>query len=132
MLAQAKALEQRDRVGRQNLRAGLSDTSRAGWRSVAHDLASLSRRSKDGLSRVGTDGGGKPDLARAALHLVCIGAVALGQCIQSAAELDDVAVAIVPLIEQRKVVTISSRVVAPGAVAVMSAGIPDMYGDTTR
>src|SRR5215510_7321191 len=49
-------------------------------------------------------GGREPNLAGAALHLVRVGTVALGQRAQTAAELDDIAVAVVPLLEQRKVV----------------------------
>src|SRR5215468_7790461 len=49
-------------------------------------------------------GGCEPDLARAAPHLVCAGALALGEGAQGAAKLDDIAVAVVPLLEQRKVV----------------------------
>jgi len=49
-------------------------------------------------------GGREPDLARAALDLIRFGAVALGEGSQAAPELDDIAVAVVPLLEQRKVV----------------------------
>ena len=46
----------------------------------------------------------QPDLAGAALHLVGVVAVGVGKGRQRAAELDQIAVAIVPLIQQREIV----------------------------
>src|ERR1700694_39407 len=46
----------------------------------------------------------KPDLAGAALHLVGRGMLGFRHRIQRAAELDDIPVAVVPLIQQRKII----------------------------
>ena len=50
----------------------------------------------------------EPDLAGAALHLVASLRAALRNRRKRAAELDDVAVAVVPLVEQREIVENSS------------------------
>src|SRR6202165_717238 len=46
----------------------------------------------------------KPDLGGAALHLVGCGMLGFRHRIQRAAELDDIPVAVVPLVQQRKII----------------------------
>src|SRR5256885_9453027 len=52
---------------------------------------------------IGLDSGGKPYLAGAALHLVRLAAQFLRQRLEGAAELDNVAIAVVPLVEQGEI-----------------------------
>ncbi len=88
----------------------------------AHDMGiAVAGEGEHGpASAVRMHGGREPDLARAALHLVRFGTVALGQRAQAAAELDDIAVAVVPLLEQRKVVDdLVERRHVSGEAAVM-------------
>src|SRR5882724_4546338 len=47
---------------------------------------------------------GKPDLAGAALHLVGSGMLGFGHRSQGAAEFDDIPIAVVPIVQQRKII----------------------------
>ena len=47
----------------------------------------------------------KPHLARAALHLVFLGMLGFGHRLERAAEFDDVPVAVVPIVQQHKVLS---------------------------
>src|SRR5262247_322789 len=67
-------------------------------------IAVAAEREDRAAPAVRTHGRGEPDLAGAALHLVPLGAVALGQRREAATELDDVTIAVVPFVEQRKIV----------------------------
>jgi hypothetical protein len=51
----------------------------------------------------GMDHGREPNLAGAALDLVCLDAVAFGQRVEQAAQLDHITVTIIPLVQQGKV-----------------------------
>src|SRR6266852_4704779 len=107
VLAQAQALECGDRVGGQNLAGVLAGEQREqNGDEPAYDMGvAVAGEGEHGtVMAVRTHGGRKPDLARAALHLVRVDAVAGGKRAQAAAELDDITVAVVPLLEQRKVV----------------------------
>src|SRR5260370_35443525 len=71
----------------------------------AHDMSiAVAGEIQDGSPRtIRTHRGCKPNLAGATLDLVRVRAVALGQRAQASAKLDDIAVAVVPLLEQRKI-----------------------------
>src|SRR6185436_18133 len=101
--AQAEALKQRDRVSGKNLLGGLAGKHREqDGDEPAHDMsvAVAAEGERRSTLAIGAHGGRKPDLARTALHLVLVRAILVGQRAQSAAQLDDIAVAIVPLLQQ--------------------------------
>ena len=72
----------------------------------AHDMgvAVAAKREDRSAGAVRPHGGGKPDLAGAALHLVCVGMRLGRKRGERAAELDDVPIAVVPFVEQGEVV----------------------------
>ena len=100
------AVEQSERVGGQDLLRALAGIKRKqNGDQAAHDMgvavAVEGERRAGGAVRL--DMREQPDLAGAASHLVGLGVRAFGQRRQRAAELDDIAIAVVPLIEQREI-----------------------------
>jgi hypothetical protein len=97
MLAQAQALEHGDRVGRKNVAGPLAGEHREqDGDQAAHDMGiAVAGEGEYGTAlAIRMHGGCEPDLARAALHLVCADALALGEGAQGAAKLDDIAIAV--------------------------------------
>src|SRR5215813_6969963 len=110
MLLEAQALEQRDRIGREDVASVLAGIDHKQNRDQAtHDMCiavAYERQQRPGLAivlAIGLHRRRQPDLAGTALHLVGIVAVLLVKRRKRTAELDDVAVAVVPLVQQRKV-----------------------------
>ena len=67
-------------------------------------VAIASKSQHDAAAIAGAGRGGEPDLARATLHFVGIAAVVFRQRRQRPTELDHIAVAVVPIFEQRKII----------------------------
>src|SRR5256885_2197147 len=97
MLAQAQPVEHGDRIGRKNVAGPLAGEHREqDGDQAAHDMGiAVANEGEYGSAlAIRMHGGCKPDLARAALHLVCVGALALGEWVKRAAKLDDITVAV--------------------------------------
>jgi uncharacterized protein DUF6456 len=106
MLLEAELAEDRLRIGRQDLVGmpalvgGKQDRDQP-----AHDVGvavALKRQAR--RLPVALDGGREPHLAGAAAHLVALGAQLRGERRQRAPELDHIAVAVLPVVEEREVV----------------------------
>src|SRR5262245_32355200 len=72
---------------------------------AAHDVGiAVTLKAEDGgFAGSGAAFAGKPNLAGAAAHPIGLGAQGLGQWRQGSAKLDDITVAVLPVIEERKV-----------------------------
>src|SRR6185369_14060991 len=106
MLAQAQTVEYRDRVGRKDFARRPAGIEREQDRDqAAHDVGVTVADELDlrAGGAVWPDVAREPDLAGAALNLVGVGALRLRQRLERAAEFDHIAVAIVPIIEEREV-----------------------------
>src|SRR5690349_13597834 len=71
---------------------------------AAHDMGvAVADEAQSRAAAIRIDFGREPDLAHAALHLVRCRALALGQGLKPAPELDHVAIAVLPVVEEREV-----------------------------
>ena len=107
MLAQAEALEQDNRVRCENLASVmLGKHGKQNGDEATHDvrIAVAGKGEHGPAGAIVAHGCRQPDLAGATLHLVCVGAVAFCQRPQCATEFDEIAIAVVPLFEQGKIV----------------------------
>src|SRR5258706_450980 len=99
-------LEHGKRVGCQDLLRCAAGIQRQQDRDqAAHDMrVAIAEIVEVRFAAIAVDLLGEPDLAGAAVDLVGGGVLGLRHRIQRAAEFDDVAVAVVPLVQQRKIV----------------------------
>src|SRR5215813_9730205 len=107
VLAQAEAIEYRDGIGVEDVARRLAGVERKqDGDEPAHDVrvAVTDEIEPWAVGAVGPDLAGEPDLAGASLDLVGVGTLRLGQRRERPPEFDHVAVAIVPIVEERKVV----------------------------
>jgi hypothetical protein len=107
MLAKTEFVEHRDRIGGKDLLRRVAGIQRQKDRDqTAHNMriavAEIIQHRLIGVMPV--DLLGEPDLAGAALHLVGWGMLGFRHRIQRAAEFDDVPVAVVPVLQQRKII----------------------------
>src|SRR6266700_3506337 len=101
------ALENRDSIHRMNIAGPPAGENREqNGDESAHDVGiAVAREGEHGSARtIRMHAGCEPNLAGAALDLVRFGTLPLRERAQAAAEFDDIAVTVVPLLEQRKVV----------------------------
>ena len=101
-----KPVEHRKGVGGQDLARALAGIEREEDRDQpAHDVgvAVALEGQRRAVGAVRLHVGHQPDLAGAAAHLVGLGVRRLGERRQVASELDHIAVAIVPLVEQLEI-----------------------------
>src|SRR5947209_17193038 len=106
MLLEAEPLENRRRFGGDDLVRRPVGIKRQGQRDeAAHDMrVAVAAEMQDGLAlRLAGDLRLEPDLACAALHLVGRTMRLFGQRLERAAELDQIAVAVFPLVQELKV-----------------------------
>src|SRR5262249_34679795 len=104
--AKSEAVEQRQRIGIQNLARRPSGVDGEQNRDqAAYDVGvAVAGEAQDRLARaISLDVGQKPNLARAARYLVGLGPRRLRQRIKCAPKLDHVTIAIVPIVEQGEV-----------------------------
>src|SRR5215470_8164097 len=125
MLTQAEPLEQRDGVGCKNVarRSARIDCEQNGDQA-AHDMGVTvadERQHRTALA-IGLNARRQPDLTGTTLHLVGIAPVALVERRQRSAELDDIAVAVVPLVQQGKI--LDDLVCRHGLASARSGGLP--------
>src|SRR6266487_714146 len=106
VFAQSQTIEQGDRVGRQDLDGLLAGDGREQDGHEPPDDVSIAvaTEGEHGLVVIETHGRCQPHLTGAALNLVRLGAVKPGQRVHAAAELDDVAISVVPFVQQSEVV----------------------------
>src|SRR6266699_3322901 len=107
MLAQSHALEQRDRVGREDFSRALAGVDREQDRNQsAHDMgiAVAHERQHRTIPSVRANRRRQPNLACAALHLAGLIAVPLVERREAPPQLDDIKIAVIPIVEQRKIV----------------------------
>src|SRR5665213_1965808 len=107
MLAEAEFVEHRYGVGIEDLPRGVAGIQRQQDRDQpAHDMgvavAEIVQERLIGGAAV--EPPGQPDLAGAALHLVGLRMLGFGHRVERAAEFDDVPVAVVPIVQQRKII----------------------------
>src|SRR5262249_18702080 len=106
VLAEAEFLEYGERVGRKNfLRRAAGKKRQHDRDQAAHDMGVAVAAIIDArLAVVSIDAFGQPHLADAALHLVLRRMLLLRQWLQRATEFDDIAVAVIPLVQQLEIV----------------------------
>ncbi len=106
VLAKSEFVEHRDRVRRQDLLRRVAGIERQQDRDqAAHDVGvAVAEIVQPRFAAAALDLPGEPDLAGAAIDLVGGGMLGFRHRGQRAAEFDDIPVAVVPLVQQRKIV----------------------------
>lgn len=106
MFAETQLVEDRDRVGVENLpRCSSGLDGEQDRDQPAHDMrVAVALEIQHGLFAAAVDVARQPDLAGAALNLVPGGMLGVGHRGQRAAKFDHIAIAVVPLIEQFEIV----------------------------
>ena len=105
MLLQPQAIENRVGIDGQRLveRPAVVDGGEDGDEAAYDVRVAVGEEGEDRSPVAALNVGGEPDLAGAAAHLVGVSPQRFGQRRQGAAELDQIAVAILPIVEQGEV-----------------------------